>query len=313
MSVELPIGAEGPSHFKRFLTWQEWPTVALFLGCFAAWGVALALPSGWGALSFVVLVFALVLHSSLTHEILHGHPFDNAGACTAAGLIQPGLFVPYLRFKEQHLAHHYDEFLTDPYDDPESNYLDPEKWDALGAGMRALCGINNTLLGRMLLGPLLGMTHFVFADLRLILAGNSKVLGHWLVHLPGVIVVLWLVSLSAVPVWLYVVACYGAMSVLKIRTFAEHRAHVRASARTVVIEDRGILSFLFLNNNFHVVHHVHPQVCWYKLPALYASQKERFLLRNQGYVFGSYKDIFREFLLRRKDPVAHPYWRGPQR
>jgi fatty acid desaturase len=121
-----------------------------------------------------------------------------------------------------------------------------------------------------------------------------------------------LVSLSAVPIWLYLLACYLAMSVLKIRTFAEHRAHERASARTVVIEDRGILGFLFLFNNFHVVHHVHPQVCWYQLPALYESQKDRFLRRNQGYVFTSYRGIFKDYLWRSKDPVPHPYWRGPK-
>ena len=28
----------------------------------------------------------------------------------------------------QHLAHHRDAMLTDPYDDPESNYLDPAVW-----------------------------------------------------------------------------------------------------------------------------------------------------------------------------------------
>lgn len=310
----MPVDTSPPAatavRAEPFIARQEWPTVALFTGCLAIWAVALTLPAGWGMLSFGLLVFSLVLHASLTHEIIHGHPFSKVWACTALGLGQPGLFVPYLRFKEQHLAHHYDAFLTDPYDDPESNYLDPEVWERMGRARQAICLANNTLIGRIILGPVLGMGAFIWADVRLIFAGDRKVLGHWLAHVPGVLGVLWIVSLSAVPIWSYLLACYGALAVLKIRTYAEHRAHLRASARTVVIEDRGILGFLFLFNNFHVVHHVHPQVCWYQLPALYRSQKERFLQRNQGYVFASYRDVFRQYFWRRKDPVPHPYWRG---
>lgn len=313
MSGEAPFVSDGPTIAREATAWKELPTLALFIACLTIWGAALKLPAEWGVLSFVLLVFALVLHSSLTHEIIHGHPFKSEWACTALGVVQLGLFIPYLRFKEQHLAHHFDEILTDPYDDPESNYLDPDAWDGMGAGRRIICRFNNTLLGRMVMGPALGMVHFVGADLRMIINGDRKVLRDWLVHLPGVMAVLWLVARSEVPVWTYLLACYVAMSVLKIRTFAEHRAHTRASARTVVIEDRGILGFLFLFNNYHVVHHMHPQVCWYKLPALYQSQKERFLRRNQGYLFLSYKEVFQKYLLRAKDPVPHPIWRGRQR
>lgn len=292
---------------------EEWPTVLLFLGCAGIWISALMLPSGWGGVSFVLLVLSLTLHSSLSHEILHGHPFRNPTASTALGLFQPGLFVPFLRFKDLHLAHHYDECLTDPYDDPESNYLDPLHWEQMGRPAQLLALFNNTLLGRMVLGPLIGMVSFIRADIQLIASGQGRLAWHWALHLPGVIATLWLVSLSAVPLWLYVLACYAAMSVLKIRTFAEHRAHERASARTVVIEDQGLLGLLFLFNNYHVVHHMHPKVCWYKLPALYAAQKERFLARNQGYVFKSYKEIFRSYFVAAKDPVPHPLWRGRRR
>jgi fatty acid desaturase len=109
--------------------------------------------------------------------------------------------------------------------------------------------------------------------------------------------------------WVYLVACYVALSILKIRTFLEHRAHDRASGRTVVVEDRGVLALLFLNNNYHVVHHTHPSVSWYHLPALYSAHKARYLRRNHGYVYRSYGQVFRQFLFRRKDPVAHPLWK----
>ncbi|WP_259952704.1 fatty acid desaturase [Sulfitobacter mediterraneus] len=287
----------------------EWPTICLLAICAALWIVALALPAGWWPLALVLLIPALAQHSSLSHEILHGHPFRADWACTLLGLFQPGLFVPYLRFKALHLAHHHDARLTDPYDDPETNYLDPAVWAQMSGWQRHILNFNNTLLGRMLIGPAFGTLCFVKSDIKLICRGQLDVAMHWILHLPGVVLTLWLVSLSALPLWAYLLACYAALSILKIRTFLEHQAHERASGRSVVIEDRGPLALLFLNNNLHVVHHMHPTVAWYRLPGLYRAQKERFLRRNHGYVFASYGEIFRKFLLRSKDPVAHPLWK----
>lgn len=293
---------------KQIAFGWDWPTIWLLGCCIGVWTLALCLPAGWAALSFLLLVLSLTLHSSLTHEILHGHPFRSVHASTALGLIQPGLLVPYLRFKRLHLAHHNDANLTDPYDDPETNYLDPAVWARLPGSVQYLLGANNTLLGRMAVGPLIGMISFVRSDMKQVMSGNRQVALDWLVHIPGVVLILWLVSLSPVSIWMYLAACYLALSILKIRTFLEHQAHTRASGRSVVVEDRGVLALLFLNNNFHVVHHMHPTVSWYRLPALYRAHKERYLRRNHGYVYRSYGQVFRQFLLRRKDPVAHPLW-----
>lgn len=267
------------------------------------------LPFDWWAASFCLIVLSLTLHSSLTHEILHGRPRGAPWLGTLIGLFQPGLFVPYLRFRAQHLAHHQDARLTDPYDDPESNYLDPGRWERLPRWFQLVLHANNTLLGRMSIGPLLGTISFVQGDVRSILSGDGRVAAHWLAHVPGVLATFWLVSVSAMPVWLYLLACYAALSVLRIRTFLEHQAHERASGRSVIIEDRGLLAWLFLNNNLHLVHHMHPHLPWYKLPSFYAAHKDRFLRANQGYVYRSYRQIFQQFLLHRKDPVAHPLWR----
>ncbi|MEL6683026.1 MAG: fatty acid desaturase, partial [Pseudomonadota bacterium] len=107
----------------------------------------------------------------------------------------------------------------------------------------------------------------------------------------------------------YFIAAYLVMSLLKLRTFLEHQAHERASGRSVVIEDRGPFALLFLNNNLHVVHHMHPSVPWYDLPALYRLRKDHYLRRNGGYVYRSYGEVFARYFWRRKDPVAHPLWR----
>lgn len=290
----------------------DWPTIGVLAGCIVVWICALLLPTGWAAVQWALLVFALALHSSLSHEILHGHPFHSDTAGTVIGLMQPGLFVPYLRFKMLHLAHHRDSDLTDPYDDPESNYMDPAVWCRLARWQQRALIFNNTLMGRMLIGPLIGNAVFYADEWRLIRGGDRSVALQWLAHLPGVLLTLWLVSLSTVPLWLYLAACYAALSILRIRTFLEHQAHEKAAGRSVIIEDRGVLAFLFLNNNYHVVHHMHPQIPWYRLPALYRARKDRFLRMNRGYVFGSYGDVFRRFLFKTKDPVAHPLWQPPR-
>jgi hypothetical protein len=73
--------------------------------------------------------------------------------------------------------------------------------------------LNNTLLGRMLLGPLIGQLTFTRAIFKINCSRDSY-------------------------------------------------------ARIVVKEGQDLSSFLFLNNNFSVVHHMHPSIAWYHLPAL---------------------------------------------
>ena len=310
MTQPLSRETQLPAVLIDDLRWP-WPTLGVLTLCLVIWLGALLLPVGWGPLQWVLLVFALTLHSSFSHEILHGGLFRKAWANTLAGLVQPGIFVPYLRFRALHLAHHKDADLTDPYDDPESAYLDPAVWAKLPAWQQQVLAFNNTLLGRMVIGPVIGMGAFVRGDWHRAVGGARDVIAHWVVHLPGVALTLWLVSVTSVPLWSYLLACYGAMSVLRIRTFLEHRACVQCAGRSVVIEDRGILAFLFLNNNFHAVHHMHPQVAWYDLPTLYRARKGRFLRVNQDYVYRSYGQVFARYFLRAKDPVAHPLWQAP--
>jgi fatty acid desaturase len=109
-------------------------------------------------------------------------------------------------------------------------------------------------------------------------------------------------------VWVYGVAVYLGLALLKIRTFLEHRAHEDVHARTVLIEDRGLLAFLFLNNNLHIVHHMHPGVPWHALPRLYQRHREAYKQTNGAYIYRSYLQVFRHYFLRTKDPVPHPLW-----
>lgn len=288
----------------------EWPTLGLITGCYGVWFMSILVLSNLSLLVATLLTaIAIALHASLTHEVIHGHPFPGWGRLNALFVFPTlGLFIPYGRFRDTHLAHHHDANLTDPYDDPETNYLDPEIWEGLPGWMRFLLSFNNTLLGRLILGPAWSLTVFLSDEWRLARAGDEAVRKAWAWHIPQAGCVLAVILWSPMPLWAYLAAIYLSMSIIKIRTFLEHQAHDRASGRTAIVEANCPLAFLFLNNNLHAVHHVHPGVPWYELPKLYAARREHFIRRNGGYVFRSYGEVFRRYFLTRKDPVAHPLY-----
>ncbi|MET4127612.1 fatty acid desaturase [Roseovarius sp. MBR-6] len=303
------------THFPDMAdTRVEWPTLVLLALTYAVWALGTVWAAAlWLPLGIVLTGLAIAQHSSLCHEALHGHPVRSRLWNEALVFPSLCLLIPYGRFRDTHLAHHREEILTDPYDDPESNYLDPARWARLPRWARAVLWANNTLLGRMVLGPFVAQVAFLRADWLAIQAGDRDALRAWLWHVPAVALVLGWVALAPMPLWAYLVSVWLGLGLLKIRTFLEHRAHVRASGRTVIIEDRGPLALLFLNNNLHVVHHMHPDVPWYRLPALYAARRAHYLSRNGGYRYRSYAEVIRAHFLRAKDPVPHPLWNGDGR
>lgn len=289
----------------------EWPTI-LMLG--ATWGLWILGTTvaweGWAPLAILATGIAIAQYSSLQHEALHGHPFADARLNEALMTPALTLTVPYGRFRDTHLAHHHDPVLTDPYDDPETNYLDPAAWARLPGVLRALLRANNSLAGRIVLGPILGNALWLWGEGRMIAAGDPAVRRDWMLHGVGLVPVVGWLWLAQMPWWGYLLAAWIGHGLLKIRTFLEHRAHDLPRARTVLVEDRGPLALLFLNNNLHAVHHMHPQVPWYRLPALYATQRSHYQRRNEGYVYGSYRQIFASHFWRAKDPVPHPLLAG---
>lgn len=293
--------------------WAEWPTMLVLAACYGGWSAGTTIVASlWLPAGILLTALAAALHSSLSHEMIHGHPFRNARLNEALVFPALTLLVPYQRFRDTHLEHHRDANLTDPYDDPESNYLDPGVWEKLPRWLQLLLSFNNRLIGRLTVGPLIGTIAFIADDLRKARAGDRKVISGWLWHLPALVpVAAWLVWVAEMPVWAYLVSAYIALGILKIRTFLEHQAHERVRGRTVIIEDRGPLAFMFLNNNLHVVHHIHPRVPWFRLPAMYFGNRDRYLARNNGYMYRSYGEVFRRYLFTAKDGVPHPLWRRP--
>lgn len=277
--------------------------------CYAIWaGAVFLLPEISLLASVIGAGVAIALHSSLQHEAIHGHPTRFAAVNAALVFPALALIVPYGRFRDDHLEHHRDERLTDPYDDPETNYLDPQIWARFSAPVRWLWRANNTLLGRMVIGVPLGYGLWIASDIGRMRHGARAVISGWLWHLPAVALVIWALAHASMPAWAYGVSVWIGLGLLKIRTFLEHVAHERCRCRSVIIEDRGPLALLFLNNNYHALHHAHPKLAWYKIPSHYRARRDYYLRRNDGYSFRSYAEVMRRYFLKTKDPVAHPLY-----
>ncbi|MEO1328324.1 MAG: fatty acid desaturase [Pseudomonadota bacterium] len=295
------------------------PTWAALVFCYGLWAASLwlagSMTGGLSALALVLLTGpAITLHASLQHEALHGHPTRSALWNEALVFPALNLLFPYRRFKTLHLRHHRDERLTDPYEDPESFYLAEAEWTALPGPLRTALRANATLLGRLVLGPWLGAIGMWRADRREAAASaraRAMIGGAYLRHLAGAALALGIAwgAFGVSPAAYLLFAAWPGVSLLMLRTYAEHRAAERVGARTAIVEAETPLAFLFLNNNLHAVHHAHPRAPWFALPGLWRAERRRFLAENDGYLIGGYREIAARWLLRAKEPVVHPILR----
>lgn len=289
----------------------EWPTLLLILACYALWLVAGAAYDAAPFLAVPALALAIVLHSSLQHEAIHRHPTGNEAVNEALVFLPLGLLLPFRRYRASHLRHHADSRLTDPYDDPESYYLAHADWQCLPRWRRLVLAANNRLVGRMVIGPVNRSICFLLAEAKTALHSGSDAdtracRDAWARHGIGLVMVAGTVHfVFTMPILAYLAAVYLAMSILAVRSFCEHQWADNADERTVIVE-RSLLGWLFLNNNFHLIHHKRPGLPWYRLRAAYFARRGEWQALNGGYVFRGYGAVMREFGLRAKEPVAHP-------
>ncbi len=281
----------------------EWRTLALLGANYLAWLALLWLYPLSPVAVVVLLGLCLTLHLSLQHECIHGHPTTSTRLNDLLGLPPLALVYPYGVYKETHLRHHRDEFITMPGIDPESYFYTATEWRSMTTLGRALAWANMTLLGRLLLNPLRGSLAMCWLGWRQLRHGNARQRLTWITHVAGITLVLWVVTtVFLVPAWAYLLGAYLAHALISLRAFFEHRMTDSPEERIVVVESCGLFRFLFLNNNFHAVHHRHPGLPWYRIAPLYRAEQRSILERNGEFHFKGYGDWLR-YLVR---PVAAP-------
>jgi fatty acid desaturase len=286
----------------------EWPTMALLVLIYGLW---LGLTWFHAAIPWPVLLlgggWSVAWHGSLQHELIHGHPTRWPGINRALGLPPLALFLPFDRYRKLHLAHHRNHHLTDPLEDPETQYWTEADWRALHPLARMVARGSARLAIRLVIGPVWAIGRFLYSEAKLL--NDRTIRAAWAGHLPMLALVLvwvrWVCGMS-LPAYLLCFVLPGC-SLLLIRSFAEHRAALDEGQRTAVVENARLLGVLYLFNNLHAAHHERPGLAWYRLPGWYRQERERLLRRNGNLVYDGYAEVMRRFFMAPHDALVHPF------
>ena len=276
--------------------------------------VAVLIHGGWLALTWwhaALPTWALIVgggwlvawHGSLQHETIHGHPTRREWLNMLVGSVPLSLWLPYAIYRRTHLAHHRTPAITDPLDDPESRYLSGRE----GWGLLLLGRVEASLIGRLLLGPIVTVARFAAIEAARVYRRPGAAARDWVPHLAGVACLLLWLWFCGLAIGRYVVCCvYPALALTLLRSFAEHRADAQPGHRVAIVEQTGPLALLYLNNNLHAAHHRAPGLAWYALPAFHARHRDALLAENGGLMYRGYGEIAARFLLRPHDRLVHP-------
>lgn len=305
----LPVAA--PRSRARLPERVEWPTIwvaaAVYLPIAIALGVVAAGWVPWWAPT-PVLAWCVAWQASLQHEVIHGHPTPVAWVNRLIAGPPLLVFVPYDRYRDTHLAHHLDERLTDPLDDPESWYVTAARWQRAGRLERGLRWVMNTLAGRVVLGPLWILAFSVATDGRDLAAGRR--LCSLTLHAIQLAAVAIGLAAAGIPLWGYLLmVVWPATGLMLVRSFAEHRPDPNPAQRSVIVEGGGAFDLLFLSNNLHALHHERPGLPWYLLRRVFRDGRRGILARNGGYRFDSYAKMACSYLFSPRDHPIHPTYR----
>ena len=124
--------------------------------------------------------------------------------------------------------------------------------------MRLLLALRNTFVGRLLLGPAFSIAG-ALRDRRVavVARGRAHCRDSWALH--GMLLAAlayWLDRRCGIGWFAFMFGVgYPALALGAVRSFHEHRAVEDAPQRTVINEAGWFWRLLFLNNNYHAVHH----------------------------------------------------------
>ncbi len=280
----------------------------LIVVIYSGWFTTLAYWKTLGLLpATLLMIWFTTWYMSLQHELIHGHPTRLPFINHLLGLMPLAVWYPFGLYRDSHLQHHRNEHLTFPDEDPESYYFSPERWQRFSPWQRRIISLRNTFPGRVLIGPAIDIVQTLASMLSAFLWGEGKAMLMWLVHGALLIAVFsWMRQVDFSIGYFLLAVSYPALSLTKIRSFLEHRAADDPQARSAINEAALIWRVLFLNLNYHSVHHNLPGVPWYGLRKIYLQYREGYLQLNHGFLIGGYREWLRRFWFRSVDVNVHP-------
>jgi fatty acid desaturase len=283
------------------------------------WVVAAVLYAAWTALVWFnailpwwvimpVGAYLIAWHFSLQHEAIHA--FRGVPAWLRFAIVFPplGLWLPFPLYRKSHTTHHRDVHLTVPGVDTESYYVLRSDWDRMGPIKRALLTFNQTMAGRLLIGPALRLWILVIRETKRVRQGDFSHLPHWAIHVAAVALLFWFISgVCRFPWWQYcLLVAYPGLSLGLLRAFTEHRAAADSQQRTAAIESNVVFGLLYLYNNLHVVHHLKPTMPWYEIPAYYRANRAQLMELNANFAFRGYAQLAKRYLFVPVFSPIHP-------
>lgn len=237
----------------------------LFVAIWIVTGIAVVrAPEWWMKIPGFVLI-SLVIHgmSNFMHEGIHGTLFRNKRLDRLFGFVMgaPSMFT-VTAYGVNHLLHHKHTRTKEDPDDIRNFTDDPQRLSLLYY-LWLFFGMT-FYVGRV---SWVAMTHGSPEERRRMIAermilsvvGLGIVAASWWYGFFGVVMQVWIIPLL-------IASFYG-----NVRGWAEHTlteaGHPLTETRTVT--SNPLFSFLNINLNYHLEHHLFPGVPWYNLPKVH--------------------------------------------
>jgi fatty acid desaturase len=296
----------------RRTSWRwrsEWPTWAVVVALYGGWfGVAMHARALGLPVALALLAVLSCWYMSLQHELLHGHPTRWPFVNMLFGIAPLAVWFPYAVYRESHLRHHDDAHLTEPGRDPESYFVSADQWANAGAALRLALAARNTFAGRLLIGPWFSIAASWREAARAMAERQWRVVASWIAHGAALaLLAYWLETRCGISWRAFAFGVgYPALALASVRSFQEHRAADDAHHRTAINEAAWPWRLLFLNNNFHAVHHDLPGVPWFALGAVYRTRRDAYRASNGGFVVKGYGEWMRRYGCATAVSPVHP-------
>ena len=287
---------DGPTWIVAAVLYSLWILLIWFNALLPWWVI---LPCG---------AYLLAWHFSLQHEAIHSFRGVPAWLRFAVVFAPIGLWFPYPLYRESHTTHHRDLHITVPGVDTESYYVLRSDWQRMGPIERALLTFNQTMAGRLLIGPALRLWILATREAARLRRRDFSHVPHWAVHGFAVAGLFWFISgVCGFLWWQYcLLVAYPGLSLSLLRAFTEHRAAEDSQERTASVESNVVFGMLYLYNNLHVAHHLKPAMPWYDIARYYRTHRAELLQRNGHFVFEGYGAMARRYFFAPVFSPIHP-------
>ena len=250
------------------------PTVALWTGCWALWFASTALAvvgAWWWGFSVAVNAVASFAMFTVSHEASHHTLSTSRAANLWFGRSANLLFAPHAGFQTWrfiHMQHHRFTNAADGRDPDHFTHRGPE-WQAPLRWLTVDLWYMVFYLPRLRSRPRAEQR-----ELALTWLGVAAGLGAAIAtgHLDAVLL------LYLLPIRIAVVALGWSFDYLPHHGLLEGRDPYRATRNRVGLER--LLNPLMLYQNYHLVHHLHPRIPFYKYVEVWRRNEEEHLARG---------------------------------